>query len=125
MATSRRSSTGRSRRSAIRWPIWPTASTRGSSRATSTGGGSVRPTALPGFCGRQELLDRYAERTNADLSQIEYYRCFNHWKTVCILQGVYARYPHGQKDTEGVDMSDFRRRMMQSLEQAAEAAACL
>ena len=87
-----------------------------------TAGGSVPPTALPGFCSRQQLLDRYAERTNADLRQIEYYRCFNYWKVVCILQGVYARYAHGQKDTEGVDMGDFGRRMMQSLELAVEAA---
>ena len=87
-----------------------------------TPGGTVPPTALPGFCSRQDLLDRYSERTNADLGQIEYYRCFNYWKVVCILQGVYARYAHGQKDTEGVDMGDFGRRMMQSLELAVEAA---
>ena len=57
------------------------------------------------------LLDRYADRTGADLTQLEYYRCFNHWKTVCIVQGVYARYLQGQKSTEGVDVDGFPGRI--------------
>ena len=72
---------------------------------------TTRPPLLPGFCGRQVLIDRYADRTGADLSQLDYYRCFNHWKTVCIVQGVYARYLHGQKSTEGVDVDDFPGRI--------------
>jgi aminoglycoside phosphotransferase (APT) family kinase protein len=80
------------------------------------------PTTLPGFSSRKELLGRYSERTGADLSQIDYYSCFNHWKTVCILQGVYARYVHGQKDTEGVDVGLFPQRMERSLKLAVEAA---
>lgn len=80
------------------------------------------PTTLPGFCGRQLLIDRYAERTGYDLSGIDYYRCFNHWKTVCILQGVYARYLHGQKDTEAVDVDSFPTRIDWSIRLATEAA---
>jgi aminoglycoside phosphotransferase (APT) family kinase protein len=80
------------------------------------------PTALPGFAKRQELVDRYAERTGEDLSQIEYYRCFNYWKSVCIVQGVYARYLHGQKDTEGIDVEGFPERMERSLQLGVEAA---
>jgi aminoglycoside phosphotransferase (APT) family kinase protein len=80
------------------------------------------PTVLPGFCGRQELIDRYAARTGADLSGIDYYRCFNHWKTVCIIQGVYARYLHGQKESEGVDVEGFPARIDRSLLLASEAA---
>jgi aminoglycoside phosphotransferase (APT) family kinase protein len=77
---------------------------------------------LPGFCSRKELLDRYAERTGADLGRFDYYACFNQWKTVCILQGVYARYVHGQKDTEGVEVGLFPQRMERSLRLAVEAA---
>ena len=80
------------------------------------------PTTLPGFASRQELLDRYAERTGADVSQIDYYRCFNHWKTACIVQGVYARYLHGQKGTEGVDVEAFPERIERTVRLAAEAA---
>jgi aminoglycoside phosphotransferase (APT) family kinase protein len=83
------------------------------------------PTVLPGFWSRSQLLDRYAGRTGADLSRIGYYRCFNHWKSACILQGVYARYLHGQKDTEGVDVDGFPSRIDRSVALAAESAARL
>jgi aminoglycoside phosphotransferase (APT) family kinase protein len=80
------------------------------------------PTVLPGFANRGELLGRYAQQTGADLSHIDYYRCFSHWKTACILQGVYARYLQGQKDTEGVDVDAFPQRIDRTLRLAAEAA---
>jgi aminoglycoside phosphotransferase (APT) family kinase protein len=80
------------------------------------------PTALPGFASRAELLERYQKRTGADLAHIDYYRCFNHWKTVCIVQGVYARYLHGQKATEGVDVEGFPGRIERTLDLAVEAA---
>ncbi|HSS10543.1 MAG TPA: phosphotransferase family protein, partial [Acidimicrobiales bacterium] len=69
------------------------------------------PTVLPGFCRRQDLLERYANRSDLDLTQIDYYCCFNHWKTACIVQGVYARYLHGQKDAEDVDVDAFPERV--------------
>jgi aminoglycoside phosphotransferase (APT) family kinase protein len=80
------------------------------------------PTLLPGFCGRQDLIDRYAAQTGADLSQLDYYRCFNHWKTVCIIQGVYARYLHGQKQPEGDELVTFPDRIDRTLQLAVEAA---
>jgi aminoglycoside phosphotransferase (APT) family kinase protein len=87
-----------------------------------TEGVVLTPTALPGFASRQELLDRYAARTGVDLSEIDYYRCFNHWKSVGILQGVYARYLHGQKATEAVELDLFPVRIERSLRLAVEAA---
>ena len=81
------------------------------------------PTVLPGFSKRDELLDRYSARTGADLDHIDYYRCFNYWKSVCIVQGVLARYLHGQKDTEGVDVDALAERIDRSLELAVESAA--
>ena len=80
------------------------------------------PTTLPGFASRQFLIDRYSDQTGIDLSQIDYYRCFNHWKTVCILQGVYARYLHGQKSTEGIDVDDFPIRIERAAQLAVESA---
>jgi aminoglycoside phosphotransferase (APT) family kinase protein len=87
-----------------------------------TEGVVTTPTALPGFASRQELLDRYAARTGVDLSEIDYYRCFNHWKSVGILQGVYARYLHGQKATDAVELDLFPVRIERSLRLAVEAA---
>ncbi len=84
--------------------------------------GDDPPTVLPGFCGREVLIDRYADHTGVDLSRLDYYRCFNHWKTACIVQGVYARYLHGQKSTEDVDVNAFARRVEKALQLAVDAA---
>ena len=80
------------------------------------------PTALEGFGPRDPLIQRYADRTGADLSLLDYYRCFNSWKTVCILQGVYARYLNGQKSADGFDIEDFPLRIDASLTRAVESA---
>jgi aminoglycoside phosphotransferase (APT) family kinase protein len=85
-------------------------------------GRDAPPTTLPGFCGRQALIDRYEDATGVDLSQLDYYRCFNHWKSVCIVQGVYARYLHGQKSTEDVDIDGFPTRIEKTLDLAVQAA---
>ncbi|MEL6983057.1 MAG: phosphotransferase family protein [Actinomycetota bacterium] len=75
-------------------------------------------TTAPGFARRQELVDHYAELTGCDLSQLDYYRSFNYFKTACILHGVYARYMLGQKSTEGIDLDGLRERMIGSIELA-------
>jgi len=61
-------------------------------------------TDAPGFITRDGMLERYAEKSGRDVSQISYYRAFNFWKTTCIIQGVYARYQLGQKSTQGIDL---------------------
>ncbi len=78
-------------------------------------------TAPEGFPRRSELAARYAERTGRDLSQIEFYYAFNHWKTAAIVHGVYARYREGKKSTEGVDLEHMRERIGRSLTAAEEA----
>jgi aminoglycoside phosphotransferase (APT) family kinase protein len=82
--------------------------------------GNDPPTALPGFPSRQQLIDRYAAATGADLSDLDYYRAFNSWKVGCILHGVYARYQAGQKSTEGVELDALFTRMDRSITAAAE-----
>lgn len=76
-------------------------------------------TTAPGFARRQELIDHYASITGRDLSQLDYYRTFNYFKTACILHGVYARYLLGQKSTEGIDLDGLRERMVGTVELAA------
>lgn len=80
----------------------------------------VSPTALPGFASRADLVDRYAERTGADLTDLGYYRGFNSFKTACILHGVYARYKLGMKSTDGIDMDGLFQRILRSIELSEE-----
>ncbi|HET6997308.1 MAG TPA: phosphotransferase family protein [Solirubrobacterales bacterium] len=49
----------------------------------------------PGFPTRQELLDRYAERSGRDLSELDFFISLGYWKLAIILEGVYARYAAG------------------------------
>ena len=77
--------------------------------------------ALPGFPTRTELATRYAEKSGRDLSLLDYYIAFNHWKTACIVQGVVARYRAGQKSTEGINLDLLDDRVLRSLARATEA----
>ncbi len=55
-------------------------------------------------------------------SDLAFYRCFNSWKTACILHGVYARSRAGQKSTDGVDVDMLFARIGHSLDAAADRA---
>jgi aminoglycoside phosphotransferase (APT) family kinase protein len=81
----------------------------------------MSPTTVAGFPTRAELLERYAARSGRDLSNIDFYVAFSHWKTACIVEGVYARYLHGALDTTGVNVDAFKI----SVEMAAKRAADL
>jgi aminoglycoside phosphotransferase (APT) family kinase protein len=81
------------------------------------------PSMVEGFPRREELVERYAGRTGRDLSQIDFYIAFSHWKSACIGEGVYARYLHGALDTTGVDLDSFPLGVDRYLTLSAEAAA--
>ena len=55
----------------------------------------LSPTTAPGFSTRAQVLERYAEVSDLDVSGVGYYTAFGYWKLGCILQGVYARYVAG------------------------------
>ena len=82
-------------------------------------------TTAPGFARRQELADHYASITGADLSQLDYYRAFNYFKSACILHGVYARYLEGKKSTEGVDLPEMKERLLATIDMASRRAEML
>ena len=90
--------------------------------ASPAPGTSGPPTTAVGISPTAELIDRYAEKTGADLSRLQFYRAFNSFKTACILHGVYARYRMGQKSTEGVDMQGLFDRMVGAITTCAAAA---
>jgi aminoglycoside phosphotransferase (APT) family kinase protein len=56
------------------------------------GAGDQSPTAAGGFISRDTFKEMYHEKTGRDLSGIDYYRAFSHWRLAAIGQGVYKRY---------------------------------
>ena len=75
----------------------------------------------PGFPSREELADRYAERSGRDLSELDFFLALGYWKLAIILEGVYARYVAGGygKVDEGVHAF---ARLVERLAEAADAA---
>jgi len=53
------------------------------------------PTHLPGALTRQEIIDRYGEKTGRDVSDFDYYYCFGLFRLAVIAQQIYNRYFHG------------------------------
>src|SRR4051794_22713811 len=61
-------------------------------------------TTLPGFPTRVEIAERYAQRTGADLSDLNWYVGFAFFKFAAIIAGIVARSAAGAmagKDTAG------------------------
>lgn len=53
-------------------------------------------TARPGFLRRDQLVQRYAQRTGRDVSNIDFYRAWALWKTATVVQQIYVRFVRGQ-----------------------------
>ena len=62
-------------------------------------------TVAPGFATRKQLIERYSQRSQRDLSSIDFYVAFGYWKLACILDGVYTRYASGVMGDDGYDFS--------------------
>ena len=64
------------------------------------------PTSAPGYPSYDSIVARYASRTGRDVSNVDYYVAFSHWRLAVISEGVYARYLHGamgeQADAEAL-----------------------
>ena len=67
------------------------------------------------------MIDRYAEKTGRDLSELPFYIAFNRFKTACIIHGVYARYRRGQKAIDPADLEAMRLRLSRLIEAADDA----
>lgn len=55
-------------------------------------------TGREGWFRRQEILDRYAARSNTALDRIALYEIFAIFKLAVVIQQIYARYVRGQTD---------------------------
>jgi aminoglycoside phosphotransferase (APT) family kinase protein len=76
------------------------------------------PSVAPGFPSRAGLRDRYAAASGLDLSDLDYYIAFARWRSVCISEGVYARYKAGVMGADDLDVAQFGSR----IERQAQAA---
>ncbi len=82
----------------------------------------LAPTAAGGFVDRDVLTERYAAATGRDLSGINYYRAFSHWRLAAIGQGVYKRYLVGAMgENRDMDLDAYK----ESVSTRAEAALAL
>jgi aminoglycoside phosphotransferase (APT) family kinase protein len=55
-------------------------------------------TTRPGWFARDQILDRYAARSNRNLDTIAVYEVFAVFKLAVVIQQIYARYVRGQTD---------------------------
>ena len=76
-------------------------------------------TAAPGFPDRAALAARYAERSGADISDLDYYVALASWKLACVFDGIRARYAAGVMGDKDVLSVDTCRAQVQHLAQAA------
>ena len=52
------------------------------------------------------------QRTGFDLTDIEYYRAFQHWKVAILAEGVKRRYETRDMATSDVDFEHLARRVV-------------
>ena len=60
-------------------------------------------TALPGFMRREEAIQRYAEKSGRDLSNLDFYIVLAYFKLGVIVEGIYARFLEGGTVGEGFE----------------------
>lgn len=70
------------------------------------------PTITGHFGLRDEVIARYAARTGFDLSAIDYYRGFQHWRMAVIAEGVKKRYETAQMADTNVDFAHLSQRVI-------------
>ena len=75
-------------------------------------------TTEPGWFTRAQILERYAARTGADLSNVAFYEAFALFKVAVVLQQIFFRYHRGQ--TKDARFADFDRRVAGPAEAALE-----
>ena len=66
------------------------------------------PASLPGSPTRQELIERYQEKTGRGVSNALFYYCYGLFKIAGIVQQIYARYVRGHtRDPRFVHLNEF------------------
>ena len=66
---------------------------------------ATMPTGCDGFFTRKQILERYAEKSGRDLSDIQFYHVLGIFRLLVILQQIYIRYVRGfTQDRRFADM---------------------
>lgn len=66
-----------------------------------TAGAVADAARTPGFLSEREILDRYAERSGRDFSDIGFHLGLAYFKLATILEGIHFRHTQGQTVGEG------------------------
>jgi aminoglycoside phosphotransferase (APT) family kinase protein len=60
-------------------------------------------TVEDGFYSRAQIIDRYRQRSDRDLSMLDWYTAFGAYKLAIIAEGIHARFMMGMTVGEGFD----------------------
>jgi aminoglycoside phosphotransferase (APT) family kinase protein len=71
-------------------------------------GATSAPTMIGGFTTREEVVQRYSERTGFEVADINYYRAFQAWRLASIVEGVLNRYLQGVMGDDTVDTDQYK-----------------
>ena len=73
-------------------------------------GAELAATHVGGFPTRAQVSEWYQKATARDLTDINYYRAFSHWRLAAIGQGVYKRYLVGAMgDNREMDLDTYKQ----------------
>ncbi len=79
------------------------------------------PTTFPGSMTRAQLVQRYAETTGHDVSDMVFYLNFARFKVAVIVQQIYYRYHHGlTKDERFATMPELIKILLRASLRSAE-----
>ena len=70
------------------------------------------PTVTGDFGSRADAIERYATRTGFDVSAVDYYRGFQHWRMAVLAEGVKKRYESAQMANADVDFDHLNQRVV-------------
>jgi aminoglycoside phosphotransferase (APT) family kinase protein len=70
------------------------------------------PTVTGQFGSRSDVVHRYALRTGFDVSAVEYYRAFQHWRVAVLAEGVKRRYESAHMASSDVDFVHLNQRVV-------------
>lgn len=62
-------------------------------------------TVAPGFFTAKEFVAHYAEASGADLTDLDFYVAFGHYKLAVIAEGIYTRFKLGKTVGEGFEQA--------------------
>ena len=69
--------------------------------------GTSPVTATPGFPSRDELVDRYVERSGREVDALAWFEALALWKAAVFCEAIYGRYVRGELGAEDTRAARF------------------